>query len=255
MGSRYDAIVLGTGGVGSAPLWHLARRGKKVLGLDMFPPGHDRGSSHGESRVIRQAYFEHPDYVPLVLKSYELWAELEEVTKQQLFFPTGLLQVGPPEGTVIQGVRAAARQHGLELHELNPSELSQRFPQFNLSASDAAVFETKAGYLLVEHCVQAHLAAARRAGADWRQERVNRWSLTGERTICVETEAADYQADHLVISAGPWSQTMLADFRAITVLAKHLHWYAADSPAFFAVRLPYFLVRPPRRSLLRLPIH
>ena len=106
--STYDVIVLGTGGVGSAALYHLARRGMKVLGLDRFPPGHDRGSSHGRTRIIRQAYFEHPNYVPLLLRAYELWKELSERCGKQLYREIGLLQIGPSDGQVVPGVREAA---------------------------------------------------------------------------------------------------------------------------------------------------
>ena len=96
--THYDAIVLGTGGVGSAALFHLARRGVRALGLDRFGPGHDRGSSHGATRIIRQAYSEHSDYVPLLLRAYELWADLAERQRRTLYHETGLLQVGPPQG-------------------------------------------------------------------------------------------------------------------------------------------------------------
>src|SRR5215471_4671335 len=109
----YDAIVLGTGGIGSAALSALARRGAKVLGIDQFPGGHGRGSSHGETRVIRQAYFEHSDYVPLLLRAYELWCQLEQESGVDLLHQVGLLQVGPPEGCVVHGVLEAARLHGL----------------------------------------------------------------------------------------------------------------------------------------------
>src|SRR6266566_2824621 len=108
----YDVLVLGTGGVGSAAAYHLATRGAKVLGIDQFPGGHDRGSSHGETRVIRQAYFEHPDYVPLLLRAYELWRELEHEARTDLLHQVGLLQVGPPDGVVVHGVLEAARLHG-----------------------------------------------------------------------------------------------------------------------------------------------
>ena len=109
----YDVIILGTGGVGSAAAYHLAKRGANVLGIDRFAGGHDRGSSHGETRVIRQAYFEHPDYVPLLLRAYELWRELEAETGVDLLRQVGLLQVGPPVGTVVRGVLQSAKQHGL----------------------------------------------------------------------------------------------------------------------------------------------
>src|SRR5436190_7553390 len=100
----YDVIVLGTGGVGSAALYHLARRGAKVLGLDRFPPAHDRGSSHGRTRIIRQAYFEHPDYVPLLKRAYELWFRLEHASGRKLYHEVGLLEIGPSDGVVVPGV-------------------------------------------------------------------------------------------------------------------------------------------------------
>ena len=115
----YDAIVLGTGGIGSAALYQLARRGARVLGLDRFPPGHDRGSSHGETRIIRQAYFEHADYVPLLLEAYRLWDELERRCGERLFYPIGLLEVGPADGVVVPGVRRAAEKLENALASIN----------------------------------------------------------------------------------------------------------------------------------------
>src|SRR5436190_17094017 len=116
--STYDVIVLGTGGVGSAAVYQLAKRRVKVLGIDQFPGGHDRGSSHGETRVIRQAYFEHPDYVPLLLRAYELWRELEHLAGEDLLHQVGLLQVGPPAGAVVGGVLESAQRHNLQVESL-----------------------------------------------------------------------------------------------------------------------------------------
>ena len=131
--TSYDVIVIGTGGVGSAALYHLAKRGVKVLGLDRFPPGHDRGSSHGRTRIIRQAYFEHADYVPLLLRAYELWTELSDRCGLPLYHETGLLEVGLPTGQVIPGVKRAAREHRLEIEALSPAEVRKRFPAFRNS--------------------------------------------------------------------------------------------------------------------------
>src|SRR3954451_23106282 len=144
--SNYDVIVLGTGGVGSAAAYHLAKRGAKVLGIDQFPGGHDRGSSHGETRVIRQAYFEHPDYVPLLLRAYELWRALEEESQLDLLHQVGLLQVGPANGFVVKGVLQAARLHGLNVESLTGSEAQQRFPGFRVPDGSVGVFEPAAGY-------------------------------------------------------------------------------------------------------------
>src|SRR5580692_5796949 len=114
----HEVIVLGTGGVGSAAMYHLASRGTRVLGLDRFGPGHDRGSSHGRTRIIRQAYFEHPDYVPLLFRAYELWADLEARSGRPLLHEIGLLQIGPADGVVLSGVRRSAEQHRLDIEEL-----------------------------------------------------------------------------------------------------------------------------------------
>src|SRR2546423_1266518 len=166
--STYDVIVLGTGGVGSAAAYHLARRGAKVLGIDQFPGGHNRGSSHGETRVIRQAYFEHPDYVPLLLRAYELWRDLEQEARVDLLHQVGLLQVGPPEGLVVRGVLEAARLHGLNVESFSRDEISRRFPGVRAAENAVGVFEPAAGYLRVERCVLAHLAAAKARGAELR---------------------------------------------------------------------------------------
>jgi glycine/D-amino acid oxidase-like deaminating enzyme len=163
--STFDVIVLGVGGVGSAALYHAARRGLRCLGIDRFPPGHDRGSSHGESRVIRMAYFEHADYVPLLRRAYELWADVERATNQTLFHRVGLLEVGPPDGVVVPGVLKAAREHRLRVESLTRADLTVRFPGFQLPENCSAVFEADAGYLLVENCVRAHANLAQQRGA------------------------------------------------------------------------------------------
>src|SRR5688572_18903628 len=162
----YDVIVLGTGGVGSAAAFHAARRGAKVLGIDRYPGGHDRGSSHGETRVIRQAYFEHPDYVPLLLRAYELWRELEQTVSVDLLHQVGLLQVGPPGDYVVGGVLEAARQHNLAVERLEAEQVERRFSGFRVPEDSIGVFEPAAGYLRVERCVLAHLAAAKSVGGE-----------------------------------------------------------------------------------------
>src|SRR5262249_43663920 len=143
----YDVIVIGCGGVGSAVLYHLAQRGVKVLGLDRFPPGHDRGSSHGRTRIIRQAYFEHPDYVPLLLRAYELWEELSQRCGKQLYHQTGLLQLGLAGGQVVRGVEKSACQHNLSVDRLTGDEAAALFPGFRIASDWQAVFEPTAGYL------------------------------------------------------------------------------------------------------------
>lgn len=234
-----DVIVLGLGGVGSAALMHLARRGVRVLGLDRFPPAHARGSSHGRTRMIRQAYFEHPDYVPLVLRAYELWAELEAATGRKLYEETGLLEIGPSAergGVVVPGVLASAEQHGLAVDRLSAAECERRFPGFRVPESMVGVFERRAGFLHVEACVQAHLDEAARHGAELRcEEAVRSWRVEqatsgGATHVVVETDRGRYEARRLVISAGAWAGEVLSDLEVpLVVRRKPQYWFAPST--------------------------
>ena len=231
--THYDAIVLGTGGVGSAAAWQLARRGARVLGIDRFPGGHDRGSSHGETRVIRQAYFEHSDYVPLLLRAYELWRELEAVSGIDLLHQVGLLQVGPADGGVVPGVLRSAREHGLEVDELSAADAEKRFLGFHIPREYAAVFERKAGYLRVERCVLAHLAAAKECGAEFRFGVTAKSWQADDRDVRVATDQGDFTADKLILTAGPWAPQMLSSLGIpLQVLRKHLYWFANNDASY-----------------------
>ena len=148
--SAYDAIVVGLGAAGSATAWQLAARGLRVLGLDRFRPPHDHGSSHGRSRIIRQAYWEGPSYVPLVLDAYERWHRLEQASGVDLLRITGGLMIGPADGAVLSGSLASARAHNLPHEILEAAEMRRRFPDFVLAAGEAALFEPLAGVLLDE---------------------------------------------------------------------------------------------------------
>jgi len=245
--NSYDVIVLGTGGVGSAAAYQLAKRGANVLGIDQFPGGHDRGSSHGETRVIRQAYFEHSDYVPLLLRAYELWRELEQVAGVDLLHQVGLLQVGPPEGFVVRGVLEAASLHGLKVESLTADQIPRRFPGFRAAAGSAGVFEPAAGYLKVERCVLTHLAAAKSAGAEFRFGLTARsWQADG-RGVRLITDQGDFSAAKLVITAGPWAPQLLADLNVpLHVRRKHLYWFpTADASYHQASGCPTYLYELP----------
>lgn len=238
----YDAIVLGTGAVGSAALWALARRGLRVLGLDRFPPGHDRGSSHGETRVIRQAYFEHPDYVPLLRSSYRLWAELESALGRTLFVKTGLVQVGAPEGEVVSGVLEAAARHGLEVHRLPASAAASRFPTLRVPPPAVAVFEPSGGVLFVEACVRGMIAEAQRLGAEHRVEEVIGWHGRGPE-LELRTLGSTYRAPRLLIASGAWASSLLPSaLPPLRVLRKPLYWLGGASASWSAsAGAPVFL--------------
>jgi len=228
MTKKYDAIILGTGGIGSAAMFHLASETNNILGLDRFPGGHHRGSSHGETRIIRQAYFEHPGYVPLLLRAYELWHELEQLQQSQLFHQVGLIEVGPADGRLMNGVRSAAKQHQLAIESISPAEMQQRFPGYNYPAGYHALFEPAAGYLLVEQCVLAHLEQARKLGAEIKSdEEVLDWSVNDAGIVTVKTARKEYQTDRLIITSGAWAGDLLSNLDLkLRVVRKHLHWYS-----------------------------
>src|SRR5688572_26286969 len=144
MPEKYDVIVVGLGAMGSAAVYHLASAGLRVLGIDRFKPTQQLGSSHGQTRIIREAYFEHPIYVPIVQRAYELWAELERETDTKLFVQTGGLMIGPPKGVVVRGAQCSAETHGLQHEYLTGSEIQKRFPALRPSSKMAGIWEPRA---------------------------------------------------------------------------------------------------------------
>ena len=163
---HFDTIVVGIGGMGSAALWQLARRGQRVLGLERFDLGHGLGSSHGLNRIIRLAYFEHPGYVPLLRRAYELWRETETLAGERLLHVTGGLDAGLEGGRVVQGALAACREHALPHEALTAAEVARRFPGYRLPAHHAAVHQPDAGFVASERAILAHAALAVAAGAE-----------------------------------------------------------------------------------------
>jgi sarcosine oxidase len=252
----YDAVVLGCGAVGSATLGHLARRGLRVLGLDRFTPPHDRGSSHGRTRMIRQAYFEHPDYVPLVLRAYEQWFALEEAVGRKLYRETGLLEIGPPAGQVIAGVLASARQHDLAVDELSPDDVERHFPGFAVPDGMRGVFERHAGVLRVEECIRAQIEQARAGGVELHcEEAVQSWRIDGANVV-VDTDQGRYEAPRLVITAGAWAGQLLADVKAsLVVRRKPQYWFAPRGEAYDADNgTPAFLYDTPGGVFYGVPV-
>src|SRR6266516_7762766 len=170
MPSSYDVIVAGLGAMGSAVAFQLAQKGRRVLGLDRFAPPHSLGSSHGQTRIIREAYFEHPLYVPLVQRAYELWAELEKGAGRSLLRETGGLMIGKPDSAVVVGATRSAHEHSLQHEVLSAAEVRSRFPALQPTDEMLAVWEPRAGILFPEICIEAHLTMARKHGAELRTE-------------------------------------------------------------------------------------
>ncbi len=206
---RYDAIVVGIGGMGSATAYHLARRGQRVLGLERFSIPHALGSSHGVTRIIRLAYWEDPSYVPLLKRAFELWRELQMGFGEQLLYVTGSIDAGPPGSGVFEGSRESCRLHGLPHEVLSGAQLSDRFPAYHLPPETVAVFQPDGGFLLPERCTVGHAQAARGLGAELHTgEPVRGWESLGDG-VRVWTDAATYTAERLVLTPGASAAAVL----------------------------------------------
>jgi sarcosine oxidase len=228
----YDAIVLGLGAMGSATICQLALRGRRVLGLEQFSQGHSLGSSHGDSRIIRETYFEHPLYVPLVRRAHDLWRELEERSGAALMTINGGLMIGPRDGMVVTGTLRSATEHGLPHELLTPEETRNRFPAFRLDDDLVAVVDPHAGYLDPEACNRAHIDVAREAGAEVRfNAPVREWMPDGDG-VRVTTPTGSYVADRLVIAGGAWSAELLRELQLpLTVERQSVFWLEPDVDA------------------------
>jgi sarcosine oxidase len=235
MNPAYDAIVLGLGAMGSATLYHLARRGARVLGIDQFAPPHHQGSSHGETRVIREAYFEHPSYVPLIQRAYVLWAELEADAREKLYLKTGGLMIGRPDSIVVTGAIRSAREHQLPHEILGTPEMLRRFPGLRPEVGMNGVLEPRAGILFPERCIAAHLRLAKSAGAEVRMnEPARSWTAQADAAR-VHTSAGEYSARKLVITAGAWLPRIAPRLAPkLQVERQVLLWFKTRNPAIFS---------------------
>ncbi len=238
-----DAVVIGLGAIGSAAVASLARRGCKVVGIERFEPGHDRGSSHGATRIIRQGYFEHPSYVPLVRAAYPLWRELGAEAGEPLIEVTGIVEIGAPDSELVTGTLSASRRHGLAHEVLDAVALRRRFPQFRVDDRDIAVFQPDGGFLRAESAVRALLARARKAGAELRTGETVRAIEPRGSGVRVVTTRGVIDAGCAVVTAGAWVKALLPDLPvAIRVTRQVLGWFAPREPALFAKgRFPVFM--------------
>ena len=238
----YDAIVVGLGVAGAASAHQLARDGQRVLALDRFSPPHIHGSSHGGSRIIREAYFEDSGYVPLVRRAYDLWQELERQTGETLLVPTGGVTIGAPNGTLVRGAEHSAVTHAIPHEMLSSRELVRRYPALRPDADMVGVLERRAGVLMPEACVRALIGQAAAYGADVHlDEPVLEWSATSS-DVQVRTARASYSASALVLAAGPWLPDLLGEPRfGLWVERQVMHWFARSDSASANDRTPITL--------------
>lgn len=244
MSQTYDVIIAGLGAMGSAGADQFALRGRRVLGLDRFAPPHALGSSHGESRIIREAYFEHPQYVPIVQRAFECWEDLERATGRTLMRRTGGVMIGAEGGTLVTGALRSAEAWKLPFEMLDAAEIARRWPAFRPREGTVGVWEPRSGTLDPEACVAAQLERARRNGADLRDdEPVLSWRADGEG-VEVTTARGRYQAARLLLAAGAWNARLLQDLvLPLSVARQTLFWFepASHAERFDAARFPIWI--------------
>lgn len=243
--------------MGSAAVYHLVRRGARVLGLEQFAIAHEMGSSHGVSRIIRLAYAEHPNYVPMLRRAYALWRELESEANERLLFVTGGIDAGIAESATVKGALESCAMHHLAHEVLDAVSLSRRFPGCRLPSDMIAVYQADAGFLLPERCIVAHVEAARKLGAQVHEdERVLRWRMDGEH-VTVETIRATYRAQKIVIAAGAWARTLVPELSEVAVPERQvLIWTQPLRPEYFQLgAFPVFNMEAPEGRFYGFPVY
>jgi sarcosine oxidase len=242
--AAHDIVVVGLGVMGSAALHALARRGQRVLGIERFAPGHDRGSSHGVTRLIRLGYFEHPSYVPLLRRAYELWRALEQTSGRKLLHVTGIAEIGPPDGVLVQGTLASARLHSLPHEVLAAHDLMRRYPAFRLPPHYVGVVQPDGGFLETAPSIDAFLALAKMAGAEIRTGECVRAIEPHAGGVRIVSERGIVEADAAIVAAGPWTKSLLPDIPApLRVTRQVMGWFSPTEPELVAPgRFPAFLL-------------
>lgn len=244
MSRRYDAIVIGIGGMGSATAYHLASRGRDVLGLEQYDIPHTMGSSHGSTRIIRKAQYDEPAYVPLVLQAYDLWRDLEERTGRDLLHITGGIHAGPPDSQIFKGSVQSCELHSLEHEVLSAREVNEQFPGYDLPADHRAVYQSDSGFIVPEQCIIGHVELAQENGAEIRaREPVDDITPLPDGGVSVTTRAGTYEADHLVITAGAWTQKFLPELEDVLEPVRQvLAWFQPHEPRNFSPeKFPVFV--------------
>jgi len=244
--NQYDVIVVGVGGMGSSTCYQLAKRGAKVLGLEQFDIPHNQGSSHGFTRIIRLAYYEGPSYVPLLRRAYQLWAEIEQVSGEQIFHKTGSLDIGAADSMVFTGSLKSCLFHDIPHEILTGSEVNKRFPGYQVPTDYRALYQPDGGFLLPERATVAFVEAAQKLGATIQaREQVLNWETTKNGGVRVETNRGVYEAAKLVFTSGAWNRKLLPILADLAIPERQvLAWLQPTQPELFTPeRFPVFIIQ------------
>ncbi|MBN8851408.1 MAG: N-methyltryptophan oxidase [Sphingobacteriales bacterium 50-39] len=252
----FDCMVVGLGANGSSTLYHLSRTGRKVIGIDRFTPPHTHGSSHGESRIIRQAYYEDPVYVPLLQAAYEEWERLEKASGKKLFLKTGGIMLGDKDTAVVRGSKLSADTHGIPYEYLDSTSLRQRFPAFRPADDTVGLLEKEAGILFPEECIRTFLDQAITQGAAIHYDELVLNIVHDKNSIEITTTKEKYSVGSLILSAGAWTNQLLSGLHSsdamhplaslpLTVKRQVLFWFANDNAQdhdrFLPANMPIYI--------------
>ncbi|MDF9747369.1 N-methyl-L-tryptophan oxidase [Natrinema salsiterrestre] len=257
-GDRYDVVVIGVGGMGSATTAHLADRGVDVLGLERYDVPHARGSSHGITRIIRRAYYEHPSYIPLVERAYDLWDDLAAETGRDVIHRTGSIDAGPAKSAVFEGSLRSCEAHDIPHEVLTSEQLSERFPGYRLPDGYRALYQPDGGFVVPEQSIVGHVETAQAAGADIRaREQVLEWEPTSDDGVRVETDRGTYEAGSMVLAAGAWNEEFADALEGLAVPERQvLGWFQPEEPSTFEPEnFPVWNLKVPEGRFYGLPIY
>ena len=255
---QYDVIVIGVGGMGSATCHHLARNGLDVLGLERYDIPHTMGSSHGITRIIRRAYYEHPSYIPLVERAYELWDDLADQSGREVIRRTGSIDAGASDSAVFEGSRQSCEEHDIPHEVLTSEEVSERFPGYDLPDEHMALYQPDGGFVVPEQAIIAHVQSAQRAGAEIHARRqVLGWEETPDGGVRVETERSTYEAEKLVLAAGAWNSKFTDALDGLAVPERQvLAWFQPTVPEQFQPeQFPVWNLSVPEGRFYGLPVY
>jgi len=257
-GNAFDVIIVGVGGMGSAACWQLARRGRRVLGLDRFDIPNSFGSSHGVTRIIRLAYFESPNYVPFLQRAFALWREASEAFGEPLLITTGSLDSGPPDDVQVRGAIESCRVHDLDHELLTAAEVNRSHPGCRLPDEFAAVFQPDGGFVLSERTIIAHVTMAIAAGAEIHgHEKVLEWSPIAGGGVRVVTSRGTYESGQLVLSPGAWIGDLVPLLSEVAVPERQvLGWFQPHDPdKYMPSAFPVHCLRGEEGFYYLLPIY
>ena len=245
MTSSYDVAIIGAGAMGSSAAYHLSKTGRKILVIDRFTPPHNLGSSHGQSRIIREAYFESPVYVPLVQEAYELWYQLEKESNKKLLLKTGGLMLGAQDSKVIQGALSSAQTYNLPYECIDSNEIKERFPGFAPTNETVGIYEKNAGILFPEECIKTNLELAKKSNVTFRFNEIVAQVTHNNDEVEIVTNKRKYTAAKLIVSAGAWLNELFPDLQLpLTVARQVLSWFKTtdeDSEKFQPASFPVYI--------------